>query len=95
MLLDAACFGIFIEEAALRFTQQLDTCADLAFWLQGHSLGGSLGTLLMLMCVIRKVVPPLAIGPVYTFGAPAIFCESESCRLQVLHPLLLTLLTYG
>lgn len=47
--------------------------------LQGHSLGGSLATLLMLMYVRRGVLPPVAIAPVYTFGAPAILCESCVC----------------
>jgi hypothetical protein len=41
----------------------------------GHSLGGSLGTLLMLMYVRRGVLPPSALAPVYTFGAPAVLCE--------------------
>eukprot|EP00887_Chlorella_sp_A99_P003999 scaffold11.g3999.t1 len=50
--------------------------ACLAF--TGHSLGGSLATLLMLMCVRRGVVPPSAMLPVYTFGAPAIFCEGAA-----------------
>ncbi|PSC69354.1 alpha beta-hydrolase isoform B [Micractinium conductrix] len=47
--------------------------AKVAF--TGHSLGGSLGTLLMLMFVRRGVLPRSAVSPVYTFGAPAIFCE--------------------
>lgn len=48
--------------------------------MQGHSLGGSLATLLMLMYLRRGVLPAVAISPVYTFGAPAIFCEgSYSC----------------
>lgn len=47
--------------------------AKIAF--TGHSLGGSLGTLLMLMYVRRGVLPKSAISPVYTFGAPAVFCE--------------------
>ncbi|KAK9818157.1 hypothetical protein WJX72_007963 [[Myrmecia] bisecta] len=59
----------------------------------GHSLGGSLGTLLMLMYLHRGVLPPVAIAPVYTFGAPAIFCEgaagpcgeSNSCDLDPRH----------
>lgn len=41
----------------------------------GHSLGGSLGTLLALMYVYRKALKPEEVAPVYTFGAPAIFCE--------------------
>ena len=47
--------------------------------LQGHSLGGSLGTLLMMMYKYRGVLPQSAIAPVYTFGAPAIFCEGACC----------------
>jgi hypothetical protein len=43
----------------------------------GHSLGGSLGSLLMLMFLHRGVVPVSAISPTYTFGAPAIFCEAS------------------
>ena len=43
----------------------------------GHSLGGSLGSLLMLMFLHRGVVPISAISPTYTFGAPAIFCEAS------------------
>lgn len=42
----------------------------------GHSLGGSLGTLLMLMFLHRGVLPHSAVSPTYTFGAPAIFCEA-------------------
>ncbi|KAK9831400.1 hypothetical protein WJX81_001243 [Elliptochloris bilobata] len=41
----------------------------------GHSLGGSLGTLLMLMFLRRGILPPVALSPSYTFGAPAVFCE--------------------
>lgn len=43
----------------------------------GHSLGGSLGSLLMLMFLHRGVIPISAISPSYTFGAPAIFCEAS------------------
>ena len=42
----------------------------------GHSLGGSLSTLLMLMFLRRGVIPAVALAPVYTFGSPAIFCEA-------------------
>ena len=44
----------------------------------GHSLGGSLGTVLMLMYVRRGVLPISAVSPVYTFGAPAVFCEGSA-----------------
>eukprot|EP00884_Botryococcus_braunii_P006720 jgi/Botrbrau1/16049/Bobra.7_2s0023.1 len=55
---------------------QLHPFAKIAF--TGHSLGGSLGTMLMLMYIRRGVVPPTAFDPTYTFGAPAIFCEGGS-----------------
>lgn len=38
-------------------------------------MGGSLAMLLMLMLRNRGVLRPENIAPVYTFGAPAIFCE--------------------
>lgn len=47
----------------------------MALTMQGHSLGGSLGTLLMMMYKHRGVLPQAAIAPVFTFGAPAIFCD--------------------
>ena len=53
---------------------------------QGHSLGGCLGTLLMLLFLHRKVIRPHALGPVYTFGAPAVFCEMDSGREPVSPP---------
>lgn len=42
--------------------------------LSGHSLGGSLASVLMLLLAYRKVVTPLQLSPCYTFGAPAVFC---------------------
>lgn len=44
----------------------------------GHSLGGSLGTLLMLMFLRRGVLPPVALSPAYTFGAPAVLCDAAA-----------------
>lgn len=44
----------------------------------GHSLGGSLGTLLMLMLVRRGAVPPERLATTYTFGAPAVLCEGAA-----------------
>ncbi|KAF6250895.1 hypothetical protein COO60DRAFT_715656 [Scenedesmus sp. NREL 46B-D3] len=62
----------------------------------GHSLGGSLATLLMLLLVHRGVLPPANVVTVRTFGAPAIFCEGatgsppaagfcQSCSLPCQH----------
>lgn len=56
----------------------------------GHSLGGSLGSLLMLMFLHRGVLPHSAVSPTYTFGAPAIFCEASgpggTCALRTVTP---------
>eukprot|EP00198_Chlamydomonas_reinhardtii_P003769 XP_001693105.1 triacylglycerol lipase-like protein [Chlamydomonas reinhardtii] len=52
----------------------------------GHSIGGSMATLLMLMYRNRGVLPPHSIATVYTFGAPAVFCQQQqpaSCACGV------------
>jgi hypothetical protein len=56
--------------------------AHIAF--TGHSLGGSLATLLMMMYLKRGVLSAENLAPVYTFGAPAIFCEGAagSCGID-------------
>ena len=37
----------------------------------------------MLMYLRRGVLPPVAVSPVYTFGAPAVFCEGDcSCGID-------------
>lgn len=51
--------------------------AKLAF--SGHSLGGSIATLLVMMYVHRGVISPVNLAPTYTFGAPAVFCEGACC----------------
>lgn len=48
----------------------------------GHSLGGSLGTLLMMMYVHRGVIPLSAVSPTYTFGAPAVLCDMKMNRSE-------------
>jgi len=47
--------------------------ARLAF--TGHSLGGSLATLMMLMLAHRRPELCNQLDPVYTFGAPSVFCD--------------------
>jgi hypothetical protein len=42
---------------------------------QGHSIGGAMAVLLMLMYVHRGVLRPQQVAPVYTFGSPGIFCD--------------------
>lgn len=46
----------------------------------GHSLGGSLATVVGLMLVLRGDVPLSALKPIVTFGAAAIFCSDDCCR---------------
>jgi hypothetical protein len=48
----------------------------------GHSLGGSLGTMLMLMFYHRGVLTAAELAPVHTFGSPAVFCGGEGCNGQ-------------
>ncbi|GLC38539.1 hypothetical protein PLESTB_001737200 [Pleodorina starrii] len=55
--------------------QHLETSPHATVSFAGHSLGGSLGTVLMLLFIIRGVLKPANISPVYTFGAPAVFCQ--------------------
>lgn len=60
--LDQACVSVtLLADAATRPPHHL---WQVAF--TGHSLGGSLGTVLMLMYVRRGVLPKSAISPVYT-----------------------------
>lgn len=47
----------------------------LLLLLQGHSIGGAMAVLLTLMFRHRGVLHPEQIGPVYTFGSPAVFCD--------------------
>ena len=56
----------------------LATSPFARFAFTGHSLGGSLATLLMLMFVRRGVLPPSCLAPTYTFGSPAILCEGAA-----------------
>jgi hypothetical protein len=44
----------------------------------GHSLGGSLATLMMLMLAHRRPELLGSLDPVYTYGAPSVFCD-ECC----------------
>ena len=48
----------------------------------GHSIGGSMATLLALMFVARGALRPAQLAPTVTFGSPAIFCaraRGSSC----------------
>lgn len=72
-----------VYEAALKLyddllplvQEHLDTSPFATICFSGHSLGGSLATVLMLLFVIRGVLPATAVAPVYTFGAAAVFCQ--------------------
>ena len=57
--------------------QHLASSPTAKVCLTGHSLGGALASLLMLMMVWRGDVPPGRLSPCFTFGAPAAFCDKE------------------
>ncbi|GMH44269.1 hypothetical protein BSKO_12203 [Bryopsis sp. KO-2023] len=57
----------------------LKTSPKAKISMTGHSLGGSLSTVLMLMLVHRGVLPSESVGRVYTYGAAASFCEAMAC----------------
>eukprot|EP00850_Spirogloea_muscicola_P019716 SM000197S05459 [mRNA] locus=s197:201142:202245:+ [translate_table: standard] len=46
--------------------------------LTGHSLGGSLATLLGLMLELRGAVPAGVVQPVLAFGAPSVMCGGDA-----------------
>ncbi len=52
--------------------------ADGAFAFGGHSLGGGLATVVMLLLVARGEVPASALAPSCVFGAPAVFCAGST-----------------
>jgi hypothetical protein len=56
--------------------------------LQGHSIGGAMAVMLMIMFRRKGVLGPQQIAPVYTFGAPAIFCDGAlgACSACVTQP---------
>lgn len=74
---EAACklYDIFLP--LVQDYIQMHPHGTIAF--TGHSLGGSLGTMLMLMFFHRGVLQSSNLAPVHTFGSPAVFCGGESC----------------
>eukprot|EP00250_Pteridium_aquilinum_P020562 c24860_g1_i1 orf=683-3415(+) len=66
------------DEVLPEVLAHISTHSDLAqARFTGHSLGGSLATLLALMFQIRGVLPSTAILPVVTFGSPCIMCGGD------------------
>ena len=57
--------------------QHLASSPTAKVCLTGHSLGGALASLLMLMMVWRGDVPPGRFSPCFTFGAPAAFYDQQ------------------
>lgn len=45
----------------------------------GHSLGGAIATVLMMLMVHRGVIHPKNVGQVFTFGGAACFCDACDC----------------
>mmetsp|Transcript_12485 Transcript_12485/g.29665 ORF Transcript_12485/g.29665 Transcript_12485/m.29665 type:complete len:784 (+) Transcript_12485:369-2720(+) len=56
--------------------EHLETSPFATVTFTGHSLGGALATVLLLMYVARGVLDRRSIKPVYTFGSAAVFCET-------------------
>lgn len=56
--------------------QHLASSPDARVALGGHSLGGSVAAVIMLLLVCRAGVPPERLAPSYAFGAPAVFCAA-------------------
>lgn len=57
----------------------IQTYPHATITLTGHSLGGSLASMLMLMFLHRGVLDASHLAPVHTFGSPAVFCGGEGC----------------
>ncbi|GLI69207.1 hypothetical protein VaNZ11_013780, partial [Volvox africanus] len=73
---EAAC--VLYERFLPMVYEHLQSSSSPMFTFTGHSIGGSMATLLMLMYRYRGVLPPHTIATVYTFGSPAVFCQSHS-----------------
>ncbi|GIL42583.1 hypothetical protein Vafri_540, partial [Volvox africanus] len=73
---EAAC--VLYERFLPLVYEHLQSSPLPMFAFTGHSIGGSMATLLMLMYRHRGVLPPHTIATTYTFGAPAVFCQSHS-----------------
>lgn len=58
--------------------QHLNSHTNPQITFTGHSLGGSVATVLMLLYVSRGILPPSAAAPVHTYGAPAVFCDGAT-----------------
>jgi len=65
--------GVWQEVQA--FVQLRPQGAQISFG--GHSLGGAVGLLLMCYCRTRLRLPPEAIAPAWTFGAPACLAQEQ------------------
>ena len=56
--------------------QHLASSPNARVALGGHSLGGSVAAVIMLLLVCRAGIPPERLAPSYAFGAPAVFCAA-------------------
>ncbi|KAJ4809091.1 Alpha/beta-Hydrolases superfamily protein [Rhynchospora pubera] len=72
-----AAKGIYMQMLPLVQSHYKSRGSAATFRFTGHSLGGSLALLINLMLLIRGVVPPSALLPVVTFGAPAVMCGGD------------------
>lgn len=52
----------------------------------GHSLGGAISTVMMMILVHRGVLEPQNVGQVFTFGGAACFCDNCNCSSCIFDP---------
>ena len=62
--------------------KKLSSASNTQVCLTGHSLGGSVASILMLMLVHRGDASADRMAPCLTFGAPAVFCEHQHLERQ-------------
>eukprot|EP00193_Tetraselmis_chui_P001022 CAMPEP_0177764746 /NCGR_PEP_ID=MMETSP0491_2-20121128/7581_1 /TAXON_ID=63592 /ORGANISM="Tetraselmis chuii, Strain PLY429" /LENGTH=724 /DNA_ID=CAMNT_0019280965 /DNA_START=198 /DNA_END=2368 /DNA_ORIENTATION=+ len=62
--------------------EHLDSSPFATVTFTGHSLGGALATVLLLMYRARGVLDRKNIAPVYTFGSAAVFCSTGGVSLH-------------
>jgi hypothetical protein len=76
----SAALALYPRFAAI-VTEHLHTSPYARVSFTGHSLGGSIATVLALMLIHRRVLRAPQLGPIYTFGAAACFCEHREVQL--------------
>lgn len=76
----SAALALYPRFAAIA-TEHLHSSPYARVSFTGHSLGGSIATVLALMLIHRGVLRAPQLGLIYTFGAAACFCEHREVPL--------------